>query len=107
VVIYLDPPYVEKAHHLYDRPFKDHDHKALADALLGDERHWILSYDREPLVLKLYRGYRDIHEYSVVHHYTAKGQRTEPAPGREVLFTNLPAAPTEASDPNDARSANK
>jgi DNA adenine methylase len=105
VIIYLDPPYVEKAHHLYDRPFQDDDHKTLAAALVGDQRQWILSYDREPLVLNLYRNYGDIHEYSVVHHYTTKGQRTEPVPGREVLFTNIPAIPAGTQEPKNARRA--
>ncbi|MDR1266175.1 MAG: DNA adenine methylase [Propionibacteriaceae bacterium] len=96
VLIYLDPPYVEKAHHLYDRPFNEAGHKLLADSLLGEARDWILSYDREPLALGLYRDYSDIHQYSVVHHYTVKGQRDEPVPGREVLFTNLPTTPAGA-----------
>ncbi|MCL1907250.1 MAG: DNA adenine methylase [Propionibacteriaceae bacterium] len=103
VVIYLDPPYVEKAHHLYDRPFSRTDHENLAASLLNEQRHWILSYDKVPLVLGLYGHFADIHEYSVLHHYTVKGQRDGSVPGREVIFTNLPTVPADSSSPEPAR----
>ena len=92
---YLDPPYVKKAGRLYARSFALPDHKALAAHLAGDSR-WILSYDAEPPILDLYRGQAGVHEYRVAHHYTMTGTRQAPAPGREVLFTNLPQRPHRA-----------
>lgn len=93
-VFYLDPPYIQKADKLYDLAFHERDHRELAIRLLGTRHRWILSYDAEPLVLDLYRGPADVREYRVVHHYTMTGTRTNPVPGREVLFTNLPHDPT-------------
>jgi DNA adenine methylase len=92
VLFYLDPPYIEKAHHLYELPFTDRDHRTLARYLDTTER-WILSYDKEPLVLHLYRGRSGVREYRVTHHYTMTGTRKRPVPGREVLFTNMPQSP--------------
>lgn len=98
-IYYLDPPYIEKADRIYDLAFKERDHRKLANRLLGTKHRWILSYDAEPLVLGLYRGVADVHEYRVVHHYTMTGTRTRPVPGREVLFTNLPKDPTATERP--------
>jgi DNA adenine methylase len=92
VMFYLDPPYIEKASNLYEVAFTDHDHQVLAEHLAGTPR-WILSYDRKPLALDLYRGMQGVREYRVTHHYTMAGSRKRPVPGREVLFTNLPQAP--------------
>lgn len=94
-VYYLDPPYIEKANRLYERPFADRDHRELARYLTEESRHrWILSYDREPLVLDLYRNKPGVSEFRVTHHYTMSGNRRKPIPGREILFTNLPNDPT-------------
>lgn len=95
-LFYLDPPYIEKASRLYERPFSDRDHHALASFLGEDTKHrWILSYDREPLVLDLYRNRVGIREFRVTHHYTMSGNRRRPIPGREIIFTNLPNDPTK------------
>lgn len=93
-IVYLDPPYIEKADRLYDLAFDEYEHRQLAEHLRGTTHRWILSYDAEPLSLGCYRGLGDIHEYRVVHHYTMTGTRSSPVPGREVLFTNLPNDPT-------------
>jgi DNA adenine methylase len=94
-VLYLDPPYIEKASRLYDRPFGESDHRELATHLSqGNKHRWILSYDEEPLVLELYRGMEGVKEYGVTHHYTMQGSRRRPIPGREIVFTSLPIDPT-------------
>jgi DNA adenine methylase len=94
-LLYLDPPYVEKAERLYERPFQDFDHRQLARELIdGTDWPWILSYDAEPLVLDRYRKGSGVTEYRVTHHYTMRGRkRDKPVPGREVIFTNLPVNP--------------
>lgn len=95
-VFYLDPPYIEKASRLYDRPFAECDHRELARFLTEETDHrWILSYDREPLVLDLYRDKPGVSEFRVTHHYTMSGNRRKPVPGREILLTNLPTDPTQ------------
>lgn len=93
-ILYLDPPYIEKAQRIYSLAFEEKDHHELATRLIRTKHRWILSYDAEPLVLDLYRGYANINEFRVVHHYTMTGARNRPVPGREVLFTNLPVDPT-------------
>lgn len=92
VAYYLDPPYVEKASDLYDRPFTERDHRQLA-AYLGTTDRWVLSYDKEPLAMDLYRTMSGVHSYRVTHDYTASGARERPVPGREIIFTNLPKQP--------------
>jgi DNA adenine methylase len=100
-VLYLDPPYIEKASRLYSLPFAEKHHRELSHFLTAETEHrWILSYDKEPLVIDLYRGQQGVKEYSVVHHYTMRGSRNSPVPGREVLFTNLPTDPTDLTAMN-------
>jgi DNA adenine methylase len=95
-IFYLDPPYIEKAGRLYELPFIDRDHRGLATYLTEETRHrWILSYDKEPLVLDFYRSKSGVSEFRVTHHYTMTGNRRKPVPGREILFTNLPRDPTD------------
>ncbi len=90
-LFYLDPPYVEKAERIYDHTFTEGDHRDLAGFLTGTGTHrWVLSYDRAPLVLDLYRNQPGVIEYDVDHTYTMRGTgRTTPVTGREVVFTNL------------------
>lgn len=103
-VFYLDPPYVQKASRLYELPFVDCDHRDLAQYLTEETEHrWILSYDKEPLVLHLYRGKPSVREFRVIHHYTMTGTRSSPVPGREILFTNLPEDPTIAQSQPERR----
>ncbi len=97
VMFYLDPPYIEKAKRLYEQPFVEADHRALAHRLLDFHEHrWILSYDSERLVTDLYRGKPNVREFRVVHTYTMTGCRSNPLPGREILFSNLPNDPTSS-----------
>lgn len=96
-LFYLDPPYIEKANRLYERPFLDADHRALASFLTEETDHrWILSYDDEPLVAHLYRGKPGVRDFRVTHHYTMSGTRRKPVAGREILFTNLRHNPVRA-----------
>lgn len=94
LVFYLDPPYIEKANRLYDRPFKEEDHNELARYLTYECSYpWILSYDDVPVIRQQYRGHPSIREYGVSHQYTMTGNRCTQAPGRELLFTTLNTIP--------------
>jgi DNA adenine methylase len=56
-LVYLDPPYFEKAHSLYKVYFDDSDHRRLADYI--NQKHsfrWIVSYDNASLIRALYKG---------------------------------------------------
>jgi DNA adenine methylase len=53
--IYLDPPYFEKAADLYLNIFEEKDHARLAKKLNAHPNAtWLLTYDDQPQILKLY-----------------------------------------------------
>lgn len=54
ILLYLDPPYVDKAANLYFCSFDTLSHIKLRDALLSTKMDWILSYDNAELVTALY-----------------------------------------------------
>jgi DNA adenine methylase len=54
-LVYLDPPYYNKANDLYFNAYNTSDHTRLAEAIQNDIRHkWMLSYDGIPQILDLY-----------------------------------------------------
>ncbi len=58
-LIYLDPPYYNKASELYLNSYKKSDHADLAIAIQNRINHpWILSYDGVPEILSLYNERR-------------------------------------------------
>ncbi|MBF2755273.1 MAG: DNA adenine methylase [Gammaproteobacteria bacterium AqS3] len=58
-VVYLDPPYVKKSQRLYMNTYSEDDHKAISKILTKKcDFFWILSYDQDPLIEKLYRTCR-------------------------------------------------
>ena len=98
-ILYLDPPYIQKADHLYKTQFSEAQHEALANFLTSTvAERWILSYDDDPIVSDLYLGRQGVHAYRPIHHYTTSGSRKRPIPGRELIFTNLTPA---LHDPKD------
>lgn len=54
VFIYLDPPYVEKAHFLYMNCFKEEDHIQLSRFVSKINKKWMVSYDMNDLILQNY-----------------------------------------------------
>jgi len=92
-IVYLDPPYIQKATKLYKLAFTDAAHDDLASYLAeATDLSWILSYDDVPAVTNNYLGRDGVHAFRPTHHYTARGSRTAQEPGRELLFTNIPGA---------------
>lgn len=53
-VCYLDPPYYEMGPQLYQHAFGDQDHLRLRDALRRCNQPWVLSYDDNPYIHRLY-----------------------------------------------------
>lgn len=103
ILVYFDPPYVEKAKFLYPWAFGDDQHRALASTLRdATDYRWLLSYDDNPLARELYppdgAGRHVLHAR---HRYsaaglkaTAEGKRKRPH-REELLITNfldLPAS---------------
>jgi DNA adenine methylase len=56
VLVYLDPPYVQKGQRLYLNAYDTPDHSALCNYLRSQGLlHWFASYDDAPLIRRLYR----------------------------------------------------
>lgn len=54
IFINFDPPYVAKGSQLYKNSFCKKDHEILADMILRCPRKWIVTYDANPLIEKIY-----------------------------------------------------
>jgi DNA adenine methylase len=95
-VTYLDPPYYLKGGGLYQFAFGEDDHHRLSDVLRHEARPWLLSYDVNPTITELYRGWTYMVE--VPFKYSIKG----PVETTEYLISNMPLAQPlsgEAPDP--------
>lgn len=57
-LVYLDPPYYVKGKGLYEDHYAHEDHAAVATAVRGLARPWIVSYDNVPQIKLLYGGLR-------------------------------------------------
>ncbi len=55
--VYLDPPYYKKGQELYKNFFVYNDHKEIADLLKKEKCVWMVTYDAEPEIEKLYSDY--------------------------------------------------
>lgn len=55
IFIYLDPPYYKKGSELYMNAFSDSDHQLLASNVKKVKKNWIISYDNQDFILKLYK----------------------------------------------------
>lgn len=58
--IYLDPPYVEKGHFLYMNCFEKKDHIQLSKFVSKINKHWMVSYDMNELVINSYSNWNMI-----------------------------------------------
>lgn len=56
--IYIDPPYVKKGADLYMNFFDEKQHKILSQTITKLRKNWLLSYDDNELIYKLYFNYR-------------------------------------------------
>ena len=53
-LLYLDPPYVEKGPGLYENSFDEGKHRELADDVRAYDGNWMVTYDDDELVRRLY-----------------------------------------------------
>lgn len=56
ILFYFDPPFFNKAPHLYRSYFSNINHSEFCSAIKGLKYNWILSYDNAPEIKKLYSG---------------------------------------------------
>lgn len=93
IVVYVDPPYVEKAPQLYDWSFDSDEHTALAQIIRNETKfRWILSYDDNAVARQLYPSARGLAVRTLMHTYTAAGSNVRRSRS-ELLVTNLPDVP--------------
>ncbi|MCF8057263.1 MAG: DNA adenine methylase [Desulfocapsa sp.] len=60
ILIYLDPPYLQKGANLYMNFYSKNDHKQLSKKVLKLKKNWIVSYDNHEFILNLYADHRKI-----------------------------------------------
>lgn len=77
--LYLDPPYYKKGKGLYTSFYEHDDHEQVAKLVLGLDRPWVVSYDAEPEIERLYASAQRL-DYGL--RYTAR----ESSKGKEVMF---------------------
>lgn len=85
-LIYFDPPYVNKAKDLYNFYFQDKDHIRLKDFIQNLKYNWLLSYDYEPPINKLYQEFAYNGFFDITYTSTAHAHRPKK---KEFLASNL------------------
>lgn len=60
IFIYLDPPYYKKGAALYMNAFHDENHHNLSKRVAQLKNHWMVSYDNQDFILRLYPQHRKI-----------------------------------------------
>ena len=61
IFIYFDPPYYEKGQRLYMNYFSGEDHERLRDAVSSLDCKWVMTYDDNIEIDKLYEHYQRFH----------------------------------------------
>jgi DNA adenine methylase len=80
-LVYMDPPYFEKARRLYTFYFKDAEHERLAAFLKEDNGFkWIISYDDSAVARRLYPGPKHL----LLKSYSVHSAKT----GRELVVAS-------------------
>ena len=74
---YLDPPYYTKGKDLYVNFYNHNDHVMLFNKLESiSDYKWLLSYDNNPEITKLYRGHKKV-TYNLTYSVEKKYQGSE------------------------------
>lgn len=58
--VYLDPPYYVKGQGLYQNAYEDADHRKIAKLVGTIRQRWLVSYDAQPEIERMYRGRRQL-----------------------------------------------
>jgi DNA adenine methylase len=56
-LVYLDPPYITQGNALYCNSFDEQGHIDLSTAIKEMHHPWVLTYDKEPMVYRMYEGF--------------------------------------------------
>jgi DNA adenine methylase len=88
---YCDPPYVKRGAELYSQAMGQEDHARLAARLLDLPCPWVLSYDDDPLVRRLYNAC--VIQELAVRYTVAYGTAEQNALTHELLIVPPPSRP--------------
>jgi len=91
VLMYLDPPYVDKGPGLYLNAYSELDHRQLSEAVEQLKCRWVVSYDDHPLVRELYD--RNVAADLALHYSAQQHQRI----GRERIYFGNGLSPPDMS----------
>lgn len=74
-LIFIDPPYIKEGKRLYI-PFKNKlDHEILSSEIIKNRQNWVLTYDYNDQILKMYHTLK--HKYTYELNYYVKNKRIE------------------------------
>jgi DNA adenine methylase len=92
-LIFLDPPYFEKGHRLYENHYTPADHARVAKVVRNElSRRWIISYDDHPQIRTAYRGCKRMI-------YTLPYSAAKRHEGSEVMFFSPDVAMPAVANP--------
>jgi len=98
-LVYFDPPYFVKGKELYANHYQQEDHEIIAELIKKKvKNHWIVSYDNNPQIIKLYKGYRDL-SYFLSYSAAIKYR------GSEVMFFSKKLKIPNVDKPTDIKAA--
>lgn len=89
---YLDPPYFEKGAKLYFNHYKPDDHSRVAQLIKLYPKPWVVSYDNNPTIFRLYEEHRPL-TYNIGYSAQTKYQ------GKEVIFFSDDLAVPDVDSP--------
>lgn len=98
-LIYLDPPFYNKANRLYRYYFDKNDHQQLHQYLMTLQSPWMLSYDNTSEILELY-NHKGLNSRIIDNTYSAHPIGGNSFIGRELLYSNLCELPLPENKKN-------
>lgn len=82
-IFYFDPPYYLQGASLYMSHYKNEQHEAVSKAILNiEDINWIVSYDDDPNIEKIYSWVPDFRKVKYAFNHSAHKARE----GKEILF---------------------
>lgn len=78
-IFYFDPPYYVKGKNLYVNYYEPEDHRKVSQVIKCIKQKWVVSYDNQPEIRKIYKSYRK-KEYSLQYSVS------KPGLGSEIMF---------------------
>jgi DNA adenine methylase len=92
VFMFIDPPYYEKGHMLYNERMEPEDHERLRDLLADTKHKFLLTYDDCNEIRDLYENVPGFHLLKRNWSYTASTTKEKRTVGKELFITNIEQA---------------